>query len=610
MTMKRIGNLFLLVLLPAILSAQTVPLNSFSNSGGAMLNENPDDPNPVHIGVIGQPIASGFIGGTMVISNLMYATDLHPPEIDFNPESLVIESGGQNIITFDATDEDQLTSRKFYYRPIGKIGNFEFVNVTSQTNNTFTQPLAAEWFDMMGMEYYIEVKDKENTTRQPAGAGSHFVYTLHPEPKIPTTLLSYGSTKNNYRVISIPFSTPEPITQIFEELGPSDKAKYRIYKYEPTGFKEYPSFTTVGRGEGYFIIMSETLSDVVLQMPEFEAPHNNQQELFELSLHPGWNLVGNPYTLDINWDDVLNFNDNPDGLGSELKIWNENAQYTNAKDLRAYQGSFVWLEGTDPLLLQIPFKGQIKPDGDGDGRTKQREGVVETWKITFLLREGDEHSQASFGMHPNAKLGFDALDDLNPPSPDRFLAINFDHPEHSQKHFVRDIVPNAREHIWEMNIPSLKNSERTLAWSIPDLSVIPSDLFLYDMEKNKVIDMKTEKVYAFPADAQRFKVVLGRRENADFHPDGITVLQPYPNPTKRDQETIFSIGLPETDQDFPVLLTLFDGVGRKVYDKTWSLGKGLHEIHLPRLEETVGELLFYQLQVGRSRYSGKLIYKP
>lgn len=592
--------------------AQNSALNSFTNAGGSIFFLQEGAPHPAHTGVIGQPMITQFYGGTLVVANFMYATDLHPPVITHNTQAVSITLNEENTISFIATDNNQVISSKLYYKPIGSIENFESVDASPTTGSNYSTAILPNWYDMMGMEYYLEVRDSENTTRHPAGNAKHIVWTTHPAPQIPTTLLSYGRTKNNYRIISIPYETTNPITQIFEELGPSDKKKYRIYKYESGAFKEYPSFTTVKRGEGYFIIMSDILSNVVLSMPEFNAPSNSQASLYELPLQPGWNLIGNPYTLDINWDDILKFNGEPERLASDLKVWTENGQYGNVKNLAAYQGAFVWLEGTLPLLLKVSFKGQLPQEIDERLRTNGTE--TDFWKINLTLQGGaEENTLAAFGMHKEAALGFDRFDDLNPPTLDNFLTLRFLHPEHTQRYFVRDIVPHALNYTWEMEVPSGGNDERKLNWSSADLTTIPSDIMLYDQERNKVIDMKANSHYSFPPSSQNFKIYFGPANQYEINPERIIVLPPYPNPVIKEQEAVFSIGLPESDIDYPVKLNLFDAIGNSVYQQEQILPSGIHEIRLPGQSEmkfNIGELLFYQLSIGSARFSGKIMYNP
>lgn len=189
--MKKLAAILSLALICTKAYPQNKMLNSFANAGSSIFYNLPGATTPRHIGVIGQPLMHQH-GGTLVVSSLMYATDLHPPVITYDPTSLTIHLGQEPSINFLATDNDQIVSSKVFYRPMGKVGDFQSAPASTGANNSFTKSVSTPWYDEMGMEYYIEVRDKENTTRHPSGAGKHVAFAIHSAPQIPTNLLSYG----------------------------------------------------------------------------------------------------------------------------------------------------------------------------------------------------------------------------------------------------------------------------------------------------------------------------------------------------------------------------------------------------------------------------------
>jgi hypothetical protein len=451
-----------------------------------------------------------------------------------------------------------------------------------------------------------------------------YSYLTNPNAQVSASLLVYGNKRKHYRIISIPYNINGAVSEIFTDLPDFDKAKYRLVEYDNSSkeWTEYPDFNTIARGRGYFIIMNSDISAVKLKMGSQKSETNNRSSLatmYDLVLQPGWNLIGNPYPVAIDWNDVLTLNSNPTGVAGELKVWGGSADegsYSNLAngELAAYQGAFVLHSGSSAVTLNVPFLGQTSPGGRIHQEAFTKNLADQKWRLPLELRQGEnEYLLGGLGMHPEADASIDRFDDFNAPAFGEPFEINFTHPEHKWGDFARDIVPTSSNHVWRFTVKSGETENSELNWDNTGFGDNDIELYLYDVRRNTIVDMREDAKYKFSsAQSKEFKIYYGHDLRERIGPDEIAVDKPYPNPFTSKEGVKIIVGLPDNlVTSYAVEMTIRNSVGLEVHNQKNNLSPGLHTLtwtgRKAENELQPSGFYFYTIKVGAQSFTGKVI---
>lgn len=521
-----------------------------------------------------------------------------------------------NDFSINATDNVAVTSVVFKIRKISGEATID-LPATESAANTWTVTMdEAAHFDAIGTEFYIEAKDgADNLARSPA-TGTYKIYINYTgaQHAIPGNFIGAGGTKASWKIFAIPFVLNSPnnaVTVIFDEFaGKENKVDYRLITYSAGDWTEYSDhFTTLSRGTGYFINFKTDPG--VINLPELQAPANDRSNLFAITLQPGWNLIGNPYLVQIDWADVTAYNSLTGDASSVLK-YNGTGYAATTQTLQAYEGAFVNNPTTTAVPVTIPFDGQTSPGGRKGFGDFGSDINLEEWGLSLILTQDEmRYEMGAIGMSPEANALLDEYDRVTPPRFFDYLEINFDHPEHFQKRFTRDIVPTQSTHTWDFTVDSNLEGQAEISWDNSAFAFGAKNLFLLDISRQKLVNMAQTGSYSFnPKESANFKVYFG--DNLRIAPDKVHLGKAYPNPTSGI--TVMTFSLPESGGiDQLVTLDVIDAMGRTM--GTISQGRfnpGYHEVSWNAKELNNG-FYTYRLTVqskqGRAIQVNKLVIK-
>ena len=460
---------------------------------------------------------NNVFGVPITIANIT-SGDTDPP--------VVTNPSGTFGATISATVTDGgsgVASAILFYKPISGT-DFEFIEMTAGSGNTYTVNTEDSWADELGLEGYIMAEDAiGNVTASPV---HFFLYRSVPQDAaIPFAGASFDGKTNSYRMFSIPYNLGNNnlISDVFSEaLGEQTKDTWRVFHYN--GQTEYLELNTSSRidlGNAYWF--NTIRKDFTINVDEGTAVGSNQQNPYTKTFRQGWNQIGNPYPFEISWDAIQAAN--PDRvLGSAHGFSNGSYQTTNT--LAPWEGVFVFCETAGTVTYPI------------SSRTGARKVAVSNedfkWKLDLKLTLGEQSQISSVGMAEEALDGKDRLDEIVVPRFISYLEMTTHHPEFFAPHFTSDIVPISSGYEWTFELTSDQTSgEAHISWDIKALTSLEGTCFLVDQTTLEVIDMSQVASYGFGwENGKKLKVVYSSSRELTSAENQIGVV--YPNPFQRE----------------------------------------------------------------------------
>ncbi|HEY0769098.1 MAG TPA: T9SS type A sorting domain-containing protein, partial [Sphingobacteriaceae bacterium] len=311
------------------------------------------------------------------------------------------------------------------------------------------------------------------------------------------------------------------------------------------------------RGKGYWFLTTKT--DATLFLEGESTPQNYRGNLFQITLQPEWNQIGNPYPVAINWSDVIDYNDNPN-LGT-LKTFN--GGYADGNELKPYEGGFVRNSGTAPITITIPFKGQTTAGGRTSSKTFATELDAPSWMLRLRLSNGQiSNAVSAIGMHPDASTGRDLYDDLYPPRFADLPELKFNRTEDNDLPLSKDLVPTQDTFTWSFALDATDDEDVRLEWDNAHFGSNDIELYLFDEAKLQLVDMRIFSSHRLSKDGN-YKIYYGENIRNEIRPIRAGIANPYPNPGNTLHGVNIPYAVPEGGEH-NVQLMIIDTQGRQV----------------------------------------------
>ncbi len=453
----------------------------------------------------------------------------------------------------------------------------------------------SELTDPIGLQYYFEITSI-GQVKVSSNKGKAYVKYKTSEQSIPG--LTFGDQVSNYSIIAVPLEmTNKTVTTVFSALGAYDKTKWRLFDYTSSDNREYPGFSTIDIGKGYWLIARNS---VTINPGEGSTPTVDDTAPFTINLSTGWNLIGNPYNFRISWTEVLTASSNPAGVGTQLKLFSSGT-LTDGTVLDKYRGAFVFSSAA--AVIKIPATRNTSLGG----RIKSERGLMNGldqnhWEVKLKLSEGTLSNElGGIGMHPAATLkGKDPFDEVSVPLPEglNLFELAYPHPEVFTD-FNKEVVPTQENFTWNFDVKrSSKTDNLELTWANDYFGDNEKQLMLFDPSSLQVVDMKMVSHFTLTSRADKLRILYGGKEYIQHALDKELpwLGNPYPNPAKEELTIPFRV--PESQDQMVVQIKIYNSLGAEVgMPVNGILAKGNYKITWQPQGET--GLFIVRMKIGQ-----------
>ena len=323
-----------------------------------------------------------------------------------------------------------------------------------------------------------------------------------------------------------------------------------------------------------------------------------------IPLHPGWNIITDPFIVNVPWDSVQAIN----RIGP-APIWAFNKNFNVSQTLSAFNGYYFF--NADSLKeLVIPYIEQRSTQARPK-KVMEVSSVNSGWMIHVqLVDDGVTDSSTWFGVSGSAASGFNGLDVRKPAPPGFEPSAYFNHTGRGGSYgmFASEIHPVfADSSSWTLDVDAVPG--KTAALTFSGLEGLPASYaaFLHYSGNGSWVNIGRLQRYSFvPASrTTRITILIGRSSivnSAANSPGAFRLGVNYPNPF--NPTTVISYELPK---ETLVTLNVYDVLGQKV--ATLVNGQrpaGEHTVEFNGSRFASG-VYFYRLVAGNHVMTRKMV---
>ncbi|MFY0687501.1 MAG: VCBS repeat-containing protein [Cyclobacteriaceae bacterium] len=525
--------------------------------------------------------------------------DVEPPVISQVTEPGEFVSGSSPIsITADVTDFaiDEVT---FLYKSL--LADDYSSQLMDQNNTTYSVAVSEEMIGELGLQYYLVAVDESGNQSVTDIYSIPISFPQEESPVVEVDETRFGGEVSDYQILAIPYvfeGTDNRVSVIFDEYANDNYGtQWRLLRYSnnENALIDLTGSNEIQIGEGYFF-NARTAREIKVGKAKV-----NLEDPFTLQLRAGWNLIGNPYNVDISWPEVLG-NNPSEGVGplrvldpSNLSAWPESIT------LKKFAGAYVQSMEATTLSLSYTY------NADGGRTTAEYDRPAYSWFVPITLQQNGLSGGGAIGMHRSAKHEADVLDRLTLPKWLQYLEMSFAHPEHPYGQLSEDIVKDTSYYVWNFEVAGSNAGMTRLTWE-PNPSMI--NLKLLDLSNGELTDMLTASSYAFDLQGSNsFKLLYSENPEEQFIEHQIIVGDVYPNPSSGD--VYLPVNLPAHPFAYEVNMSILDLSGRVNYAETIRLAPGQHDIRISEREFSNSGIYFVELSLphenGQYHHRTKII---
>ena len=424
-----------------------------------------------------------------------------------------------------------------------------------------------------------------------------------PQSVVENVSIAFGNPdlETSYKLVGLPGTvnlplrdavggTPEVDWIAFRDSGGEGEREQYFVRFDGSS-----SFNFVP-GRGFWLLSkstwnrTETRSTVPLSV----------DGTYSIPLQPGWNIIANPYDIDVPWQAVTQTNT----ISQSLHRWTGRFQQTSVFSSARSGEAFYFFNSEGLTEIKIPYI-PVPTATAAETRIPA---------ITVSASTGNEiFSTVRLGYHEEALEGEDPLDQIAPPRAFESVslrAIEPKAPETSRKRLLAEQYEPAGQSGYRYEISLVAPEGEPVTISVEDIESLElsQEIVLFDKTLAKRYDIHKDPSFTIwpTSSALNFVLLIGddayiSSEAHEILPLEVALLPNYPNPF--DSHTTIEFALPEPKS---VRLVVYDALGRQVRTlRNGFMDAGHHSVMWDGRNDagsTMGSgLYFFQLLLPESR---------
>gem|GEM_PF-6305347 len=476
-------------------------------------------------------------------------------------------------------DNSGVESASIHFR-LGGEQQFFSAEMTGSPSapNTFEYTFPQAVINKQGLEYFITAQDVFGLESRYPESNIVSIPVSLPNGVTRNSIQPFGNSQTAYRLVSFPIDVDQDkrnaLRAMENVLGDYNVSQWRFFALtnEQTFIELHEARDLeIEPGRAYLMIVRENRP--ALSTPAGRTLRTDQ--LFQMTLHPGWNLIGNPFNFDVPMNNLRL----ESGRVVDLRTYQSDAENEQSPRWRTVsaQESIVPFEGyaifneasEDDILIIEPNLTQETITSTASKASTGQDSLL--WSIQILASSQEALDTDNWVAVSNtAQEGKDSFDRAEPPSVGEFVSVYFSRPEWEStiNRFQSDIRPEFEDGgVWEFEVATNINDVVDLQFA--GLERVPEayEIWLVDELLNVTHNLREQASYALSLrDSRTLKLVVGNSEyahgvleaNQDL-PTEYALHQNFPNPF--NGSTTIAYSLPE---EAPVTIEVFNILGQRV----------------------------------------------